>query len=144
MILIDVNLLIYAHNEADERFPRASAWFEQLMNGDDTACFCWETLNGFVRISTNKAAMPACLTLPEAFGIVRGWLEQPNAILLAPAEDHLDVVQRTSLAAKAVGRRYSDAVLAAYAISHNARFASTDKHFRMFEGLRLIDPLEVE
>ncbi len=142
MILVDVNVLIYAHNEADERFPRASAWFEHLMSGSDIAAFCWETVNGFIRISTNRAALPASLTLSEAFGIVRGWLGQPNSVFLGPTQDHLDVVCRTSIAAKAVGRRYSDAVLAAYAISHNARFASSDKHFRMFDGLRLIDPLE--
>ncbi len=142
MILPDVNLLIYAYNEADPRFPKAKQWFENLLNSDESACFCWETLNGFIRISTNVAAMPEPLSLVQAFDAVQSWMERPTFVLLTPRPDHLDTLRRTSIDAEAVGKRYSDAVLAAYAISHNARFASTDKHFRMFSDLKLFDPLK--
>ena len=141
MILTDVNLLIYAYNQADERYPIASKWFEGLMDSQEAACFCWETLNGFIRIVTNKAAVPDALSLKDAFDIVSQWMEQPNFVLLTPTNDHFNVLKRISIEASAVGKRYSDAILAAYAISHHAKFASTDKHFRMFEGLKLIDPL---
>ena len=141
MILPDVNLLIYAYNEADPRFPKAKQWFEDLLNSSQTACFCWETLNGFIRISTNSAAMPEPLSLVAAFDVVQNWMEQPTSVLLTPQRDHLEILKQTSLDAGASGKRYSDAVLAAYALSYNAHFATTDKHFRMFRGLKLVDPI---
>lgn len=141
MILTDVNLLVYAYNRSDERFPKASQWFEALMNGFETACFCWETVNGFIRISTNKSALPDPYTLTEAFGIVEQWIESPNALFLKPAHDHLEMLRNVSRDANAVGGQYSDAILAAYALSNNATIASTDKNFRLFDGVKLINPL---
>lgn len=141
MILPDINLLIYAHNEADVRYPAAKQWFEDLLNSNKSACFCWETLNGFIRISTNPAAMPKPLSLAQAFNTVQGWMEQPTFVLLTPRPDHMETLRRTAIDAEAAGKRFSDAVLAAYAISYNIRFASTDRHFRMFSKLKLIDPL---
>lgn len=140
MILVDISLLIYAHNADDERFERASAWFEDLMNSGQPA-FCWETINGFIRVSTNRNALPNPYTLHEAFSVVDEWLKSPNALFLEPASNHLDVLKRISLDANAVGSLYSDAVLAAYAISHSATMASPDRDFRLFKQLKLMNPL---
>ncbi|MBX3288897.1 MAG: PIN domain-containing protein [Acidobacteria bacterium] len=142
MILTDINLLVYAYNTKDERFPIAREWFEELMNGSDTACFCWETINGFIRISTNKHAMPNPFSLRESFDIVREWLDSENALFLKPSLNHFDQLRKTSSSANAIGKLYSDAILAAYAISSNATIASTDRNFRLFDGLKLINPLE--
>ena len=141
MILPDINILIYAHNSADERFERASKWFQELMSGSEPACFCWETINGFIRISTNKHAVPDPFSLTEAFRAVESWLSQPNTVLLKPTGDHLNLLREVSFDANATGKLYSDAILAVYAISYNAVFASTDRDFRLFRGLKLIDPL---
>ncbi|MGD9630890.1 MAG: TA system VapC family ribonuclease toxin [Pyrinomonadaceae bacterium] len=141
MILVDVNLLIYAYNRSDRRFPKASKWFEGLLNADVATCFCWETVNGFLRVSTNASAMPVPMSLHEAFDVVETWLEAASSVFLKPSANHFDILKRTSIEADARGKRYSDAVLAAYAISHDATFATTDKHFRMFTGLRIIDPI---
>jgi uncharacterized protein len=141
MILTDVNILIFAHNEADKRFERASKWFKQLMSGAESACFCWETINGFVRIATNHRAVPRSISLKAAFSVVDSWLTAPNALFLEPASDHHDRLRQVALAADAKGPLLTDAVLATYAISHNATIASSDRDFRLFEGLKWIDPL---
>ncbi len=141
MILADVNLLVYAYNSSDPRFPRASEWLERLLSSEEKACFCWETVNGFIRVSTNSSAMPVPMSLSEAFEAVESWLSANNTVFLKPAPDHFEILKTTSLESDAKGKRFSDAVLAAYAISHNATFATTDKRFRMFSGLKLIDPL---
>jgi toxin-antitoxin system PIN domain toxin len=141
MILTDVNLLIYAYNKGDSRHARAKKWFEDLMNGTVPACFCWETINGFIRVSTNRAAIPDPFSLREAFSIVDAWLGSANAVFLQPLEDHLDILRKVSLNANATGGLYSDAILAALAISHRATIATTDRNFRLFDGLNLVDPL---
>jgi len=141
MILADVNLLIYAYNSADPRFPKASEWLEERLNSDEKICFCWETVNRFIRVATNSAAMPIPMSLDEAFTIVESWLSAPNAVFLKPMPNHFEILKATSLESDAKGKRFSDAILAAYAISHSVTFATTDKGFRMFQGLKLIDPL---
>ena len=141
MILADVNLLIYAYNSADPRYLGASEWFEKLLASEEKACFCWETVNGFIRVATNSSAMPMPMSLGEAFEVVESWLSTPNSVFLKTAPSHFEILKITSIESDAKGNRFSDAILAAYAISHNATFATTDKHFRMFSGLKLIDPL---
>lgn len=141
MILIDVNLLVYAYNAADPRFPIASKWLSELFDSTETVCFCWETINGFIRISTNRSAMPIPMTLNESFAAVESWLALPNAKFLTPNHEHFKAIKETSLDANATGGRFSDAVLAAYAISNNAVFATSDRDFRIFSKLKTIDPL---
>lgn len=141
MILPDVNILLYAYNEDDTNFERASKWFGSLLNGTQPVCFCWETVNGFIRLSTNNKAMPDPFTLTEAFSIVEEWLQRPSAIMLEPTKNHQSLLKAVSIDANSIGSLFSDAVLAAIAISHNATLASNDRDFRLFKGLKLIDPL---
>lgn len=142
MILPDVNLLIYAHNEDSEQFERANKWFKELLTGKESVCFCWETINGFIRISTNHRAMPNPIPLQAAFSVIENWLNQPNVLFLTPTKDHLSRLRQIAETADAKGPLFTDAILAAFAITHNATIASTDRDFRLFDGLKLINPLE--
>lgn len=56
--LLDVNLLLYAHNEAAPRHTAALAWLERTLSGTETVGFAWAVLLGFVRISTKGAVFP--------------------------------------------------------------------------------------
>lgn len=141
MILSDVNILLYAHNEDSEHYEEASSWFEELLNGNQLACFCWETINGFVRISTNPRSAPRPFTLREAFSIVDEWLQKPNVLFLEPTREYRAILEKVCIDSNAVGNLFSDAVLAALAISHDATLASSDRDFRLFDGLKLINPL---
>ncbi len=144
MILPDVNILIYAYNQGDPRFPVASKWFERLLNSSQRACFCWETINGFIRISTNPAALPNPYSLAESHLIVRSWLTEQNSLFLAPTADHLDIIQTVGTVPNAVGKLHSDAILAAYAVANDATIASSDRNFRLFSGIKLLNPLAVD
>jgi toxin-antitoxin system PIN domain toxin len=141
MILPDVNLLIFAHNESDKRFNVADKWFASFLIGPVPACFCWETINGFIRLSTNSKVMSAPLSLEQAFSIVRYWLEAPNSILLRRTPRHLEILDRISIDGGAQGPLFSDAVLATIAVENNATLATSDSDFKRFTGLRVIDPL---
>jgi toxin-antitoxin system PIN domain toxin len=140
MILPDINVLIYAHNEAARQFERANRWLSELLTGSSRACFCWETINGFVRVSTNTR-LDEPLNLSQALLIVRSWLESPNTVLLRQTPRHIDVLAHVATGADARGPIFSDAVLAAIAIEHNVTLATTDRDFARFEGLKVIDPL---
>lgn len=143
MILPDVNLLLYAHNELDERFESASRWFENLMSGNTTVCFCWETIDGFIRISTNPRGTKTPIKLNEAFTVVAEWLRAPNTVILQQTDRHFEILEKIAIDADTRGPLFSDASLAALAISHNATIASSNRHFRLFESLKLINPLDI-
>lgn len=142
MIIPDVNLLLYAHNRDDARYVPASAWLRGLLTGEVPACFCWETINGFIRISTNPRAMPNPISLKDAFATVGDWFNSPSFLLLKPTDRHLEVLARVASDANASGPLFSDASLAALAIEHGATLATTDRDFRRFDGLKLLNPLK--
>jgi toxin-antitoxin system PIN domain toxin len=141
MILPDINVLIYAHNADDDRFAAADRWFNEILNGPDQLCLCWETINGFIRLSTSARVFRRPLTLQQAFSAVRYWLDIPNSVVLDKTPRHFEVLERTARAANARGPKFSDAVLAAIAIEHNATLATTDADFRRFKVLKFINPL---
>jgi uncharacterized protein len=141
MILPDINLLIYAHNSSDANFKAANKWLDEQLNGSEITCFCWETINGFLRISTNPSAMKSPLSLRQAFTLVEFWLESPNAVLLRRTSRHLDVLKSVADSGNAHGKNFSDAVLAAVAVEHNATLATTDADFQKYDKLKFINPL---
>jgi len=141
MIFPDINLLLYAHNQQDRRYIAASTWLKELLSGKTKACFSWETINGFIRISTNPRAMPSPISLDEAFTVAHDWMNAANFVLLTPTDTHFKIVKRVAKDANASGPLFSDANLAALAIEHGATFATTDSDFRRFDGLKLINPL---
>jgi toxin-antitoxin system PIN domain toxin len=142
MILPDVNILLYAHNNADKRYKEAKGWLSELLAGDDPACFTHETINGFIRIVTNQRAVPFPISLANAFLVVNDWLDSPNALLLLPTKDHFQILKDLAIASNARGSLFSDAVIAALAIEHGATVATSDVDFSIFTNLKVINPLQ--
>ena len=71
MKLLDVNLLIYAHNAATPEHSRARDWFEETLSGTETVAFPWHTLLGFIRITTRPTVMAPSLHASDALGLRR-------------------------------------------------------------------------
>jgi toxin-antitoxin system PIN domain toxin len=142
MILTDVNILLYAHNRADPRYDAANVWLGELLSGGTPACFSWETINGFIRVSTNPRAMPTPISLKDSFAVVRDWMRTPNYLLLKPTDRHWRILTEVAAGANAQGSLFSDASLAALAIEHGATFATADRDFRRFDGLKIVNPLD--
>jgi toxin-antitoxin system PIN domain toxin len=78
----------------------------------------------------------------EAAGIVDSWLEHPAIRLVQPSERHWPILSRLLPDAQARGALVMDAHLAALAIEHGATLYSSDRDFRRFSGVRVVDPLE--
>jgi uncharacterized protein len=139
--LPDVNLLIYAIDEHSPKHRPARLWLEQALSGTEKVGFAWLTLIGFVRISTNQAALEHPFSVAEAFEYVDEWLDQPVATVLHPSERHAGHLRRLlESVGSAAGNLTSDAHLAALAIEHGAELCSHDTDFARFPGLRWHDP----
>jgi len=141
MIFPDLNLLISAYNSAAVQHEKAVDWLESVLNGNEKVCFCWHTILGFIRISTTPSMFPHHLSARVALSIADEMISCPNSIMLLPGEKHLSLFTKLANETGFSGPKISDVHLAALAIEHAATFASTDRDFRYFDGLKLIDPL---
>jgi hypothetical protein len=144
MILIDVNLLLYAHHRASLQHERSRLWLEQVLSGVQPVGLAWATIVSFIRISTSARILARPLTLDEAIGIVAGWLSQPTVAILEPGEGHWSIFSQLLKTGQATGPLASDAHLAALAIEHGATLCSNDRDFSRFPNLKLLNPLEPE
>ena len=56
MILVDVNLLIYAEDSLSEYHTAARTWWDAQLSGAEPVCLCWPVVKAFIRIGTNPRA----------------------------------------------------------------------------------------
>lgn len=144
MILVDANLLIYAYDRSSRSHEPAREWLEDVLSGVDPVCLAWQTILAFLRISTHARIFDRPLRLDEAVRHVDSWFEQPATRLIQPTERHWTILTRLLSDAQARGPLVMDAHLATLAIEHGAVLCSTDRDFRRFPALRLVDPLDAD
>ena len=141
MTIIDANLLLYAYNEDAPQQRAASQWLSKLLASGETIGLPWVTVWAFIRISTNSRIWPNPRPSREVFAIVSEWLAQPGVVPLHPGPLHAQILEKLVNDHGATGPVVTGAVLAALAIEHGARLASTDQDFRRFPDLRWLNPL---
>ena len=112
---------------------------EAAFNGAEPIALPWQTVLAFIRIATNPRAVAQPLAVSQACAIVDRWFQQPNVTTLAPAEPFWPILREQLLDGRITGLLVTDAALA---LEHGAMLCSTDRDFRRFRGLTLIDPLE--
>jgi toxin-antitoxin system PIN domain toxin len=140
--LLDANILLYAYNRDSPHHDTCRVWLESAFNAAETVALPWQTLLAFIRIATNPRAVGQPLAVSQACAIVDRWLQQPNITTLAPAERYWSILREQLLDGRITGPLVTDAALAASALEHGAVLCSTDRDFRRFRGLTLVDPLE--
>jgi toxin-antitoxin system PIN domain toxin len=139
--LPDVNILLYASDEASSRYAEAHQWVGEMFSEPETVALAWVVVLGFLRISTNQRVSESPLTVREALNIVDGWLARPNVIVARPTDRHVAVLRELLVPLGVGGNLTTDAHLAALAIEHGAELVSCDADFSRFAGLRWRDPL---
>ena len=140
MIVPDVNLLVYAHNEAMTAHEPAKRWFEELLS-ERLVGMPWASLLGFVRLSTHPSVMTSPIDPRVAIETVEDWLARDSVRLLEPGPRHLAILRELFAATGVAGSLTTDTHLAAIAIEHQCELHSNDADFRRFPGLRWVDPL---
>lgn len=141
MILVDVNLLLYAENSQGENYEKARSWWQHQLSGTETVGLSWTVLTAFIRIGTHPRVYAQPLALKDAIAHVQSWFDQPCVRLLEPTTAHWSILQKMLLAGNAPANLVTDAHLAALALEHNATLFSTDADFSRFPGLKWKNPL---
>src|SRR5437870_4413529 len=112
MILIDVNLLIYAVNEDAPLHRNAKLWLETTLAGKETVGLSWTVVLAFLRLTTRAGIFRMPLTVESAFDLVDAWLSQPAVVAVEPTAQHLRILRDLLLPRGAGGNLTSDAHLA--------------------------------
>ena len=141
MIIPDINLLVYAHNQDDIRYDSARSWWNSLLESEESIGLPLAVSVGFVRLATNPRVMSPPMTSAQAVSLVRSWLRKSNVISLDAGPEHFDNLQNCLEATGRAGRFVTDAHLAALALDHDAEIYSADQDFRMFPNVRWHNPL---
>jgi uncharacterized protein len=141
VILPDLNLVVYAHNDDAPDHAASRAWWEGLLNGPTPVGVPWAVALGFVRLMTHRAVLNTPMSPTVAVAHVRSWCAQPQVQVLEPGAQHLDILDRLLSTAGTGGNLTTDAHLAALAIEHQCELHSNDTDFARFPGLRWRNPL---
>jgi len=141
VIVLDVNLLLYAYDSQATLHAPARQWLERTLSGTELVGLPWQTVAAFLRIVTNARLPGERFTAEEAAQLVDGWLKQPNVRVLAPGENHWSVLRQVMIEGQARGPLLTDAQLAALTIEHGGVLHTTDRDFARFPGLRWTNPL---
>lgn len=141
MIVLDVNLLLYAVISGFPQHRSAHDWFEATLNGQTQVGLPGPAIFGFLRLSTNHRVLETPLPVDAAIGYVSGWLARPNVEFLRPGSRHLEIAFELLSGIGTAGNLTTYVQLAAHAIELDADLCSNDTDFARFPQLRWVNPL---
>jgi uncharacterized protein len=140
-VLVDANLVMWAHHVHMPEHERARAWWSRTLSETPLVGVPWPTILAFVRLSTHPRVLERPVDVSSVWDVVAGWLARPNVHCPAPTERHAEIFSRLLLDARASGNHVPDAHLAALAVEWGLELMSADGDFARYRGLRWSNPL---
>jgi len=141
MLLIDVNVLVYAHREDSERHSEYRVWLEEVMSCDEAYGMSDLVLSGFLRVVTHPKVFDPPSPLPVALQFAEEVRSQPNCVSIQPGFRHWAIFVELCRQSDARGNLVPDAYLAALAIESGSTWVSTDRDYARFPGLKWRPPI---
>lgn len=134
MLLIDVNVLVYAHRSELPQHPSISDFINDLLVEQRPFGIPEIALSSFVRIVTQRAFHPPSDTA-KALDFCAAMTSAASCIVVQPGERHWAIFDRLCRATNATGKLVPDAYLAAFAVDRDAEWVTADRDFGKFPGL---------
>lgn len=142
MLLIDVNVLVYAFRQDSPGHASYKSWLDKAIGGDEPVGVSELVLSGFLRVVTHPRIFRPPTPTDLALEFVETFRSGQAAVKVAPGERHWDIFVRLCRTAGAKGNLIPDAYLAALALESGCEWVSTDRGYARFPGLRWRHPLE--
>ncbi|MBS1837320.1 MAG: PIN domain-containing protein [Actinobacteria bacterium] len=140
-VLLDANLLVWAHHRQFEHHEPARSWLAETLSGTPVVAIPWPTTLAFCRISTHPRVLERPLSIGQAWELVQTWLDRPNVQVPSPTDRHATILGRLLVDTPAPANHTTDAHLAALAIEWGLELLSADGDFARYDGLRWRNPL---
>jgi uncharacterized protein len=141
LILVDANLLIYAHAVSMPQHRAARTWLDAQLSGHARVALPWPNLLAFLRIVTNPRLFDRAETMLDAWSQVEEWLACDNVWQPEPGDRHPELLRRMLAVPGTRSKLVPDAHLAALAIEHGLTLCTSDGDFARFPDLRWVNPL---
>lgn len=141
MILVDANILLYAHFSSYREHERMRNWLDAQLGGATRVGLPWESIIGFMRVATNSRIYPRPQTVQGAWRQARAWLGCDSSWVPLPTEHHCEILSELTALPGLSSRLVGDANLAALAMEHGLTLCSSDGDFARFPKLRWFNPL---
>lgn len=142
MIAIDANLLVYAHVSSFPQHEAARVWLEQQLLALPRVGLPWPSLLAFMRLVTNPRVFTEPESIADAWTQVEAWLDADPAWVPEPQDGHRKILGECLRVSALRANDVPDAHLAAIAIEHGLRLATTDTGFARFDRLSWFNPLQ--
>lgn len=142
MILVDVNVLVYAHRADAPDHVAYRHWLEDIINSDRDYGMADLVLSGFLRVVTHPRIFDPPSTLENGLQFVRAVREQPNCKIIYSGPRHWQIFTQLCIEYDIKGNLVPDAYLAALAIETNSEWITTDRDFGRFPQLQWRHPLD--
>ena len=140
-MLVDANLLIYAHDDSSVHHEKARNWLESKLNAPRRIGIPWPSIIAFLRLTTNPRVSANPSTPMEAWQHVESWFTSPSAWIPQPTARHGEVLSGLVVGLQLTANLIGDAHLAALAMEHGLEMCSADSDFARFPKLRWHNPL---
>jgi uncharacterized protein len=142
MMLVDTNVMVYAHRRDAERHLEYNAWLQAVVNGPEPYAVADFAVTGMVRVVTDRRYYrEAASTIMDALAFAGEIRNQPHARVISPGPKFWSLFSNLCRQTDARAKLIPDAYLAALALEHGCELVSTDRDFRQFPGLRWRHPL---
>jgi len=141
LILVDVNVLVYAHRDDVPRHAEYREWLEDQINGDRAYGMCDLALSGFLRVVTHARVFKPPSPMESALAFVHELRDQDNCVMVAPGARHFGIFEKLCRTGGVKGNLVPDAYFAALAIESGCEWISTDRDFARFRDLVWRHPL---
>jgi uncharacterized protein len=141
VLLVDVNVLVYAHRADAPAHVQYRDWLSSLIHSDAAYGVSDLVLSGFLRVVTHPRVFRDPSPLATALAFVDEFRNRPNSVVISPGDRHWEIFSRLCRAVEAKGSLIPDAYLAALAIESGAEWVTTDRDYARFPGLHWRHPL---
>jgi toxin-antitoxin system PIN domain toxin len=140
-MLLDADLLIYAHDASSPFHLRARSWVEEQLNGPRRVAIPVADDPCVLRLTTNPRVCSRPLSPDQAWRHAESWFGSPMAWTPVPTERHGELLGRLVTELQLGAHLVPDAHLAVLAMEHGLEMCPADADFARFPDLLWRQPL---
>ncbi len=141
MILLDANVLIYAHRQDAQRHEQYRLWLENIINGSESFGVSNVVLSAVIRIATHPQIFKKPSSLKDVLIFVEQIRACSNFLPVNPGSKHWDIFCSLIRTLKLTGNAVPDAFLVAIALEWGCELVTTDRGFSRFPSLKCRHPI---
>jgi toxin-antitoxin system PIN domain toxin len=144
MIIPDANILLYAYIPSFKEHNEAKSWFETTLSaGSEIIGLSWQVITAFIRIGTNPRIFRVPFKIEDVESRLSNLLAHPLVQTAVPTDKHWGIFSKILREEQIAADLVMDAHLAALAVEHKAKIATTDRDFLRFSQIvKVFNPLK--